>query len=348
MEISLPQLGWKHYFADQVSDFTESDYVFARLFSIRRNQFILRSPQGEHHITISGKLLLQDPSCVGDWFVLDPKGETIILRLERFSLFKRLKSSKNLEFQLAGANIDTVFIVSSCNDDFNLNRLERYLIFAQDAGVQPVIILTKKDLCIDPYIYADALKQLDNMLLFEIINAHDPSSISTLSPYVKMGQTLAFMGSSGTGKSTLVNLLLGEQVQKTAAIREDDKKGRHTTTARSIHLMVGGGLLLDTPGIRELQLASMEDDNIDDVFSDITLLKHQCKFRDCQHHSEPGCAVQAAIEDGSLDIRRFESYQKLQSENQHLQATIQQKRKKGKELAKIVKSAKQMKTMKKD
>lgn len=348
METSLQQLGWKHFFASQLSDLTETDYILARLFSIRRDQFILRSANDEYTITISGKLLLQDPSCVGDWFVLDSTGENIIKRLERFSLFKRLKPSRSLEFQLVGSNIDTVFIVSSCNDDFNLNRLERYLIFAQDAGAQPVIILTKKDLCEDPYIYADALKDLDNTLLFEIIDAHDQTSIKKLKPYLKTGQTVAFMGSSGVGKSTLVNLLLGEEVQKTGSIREDDKKGRHTTTVRSIHLMAEGGLLLDTPGIRELQLAMTEDDNIDDVFFDISSLKHQCKFRNCQHQSEPGCAIQAAIEDGSLDIRRFKSYQKLQSENQHLQETIQQRRKKGKDLAKLVKSAKHMKEMKED
>ncbi len=346
MEISLQQLGWKHFFATQLIDLSVEDYILARLFSVQRDQFLLRSPEGEHVITISGKLLLQDPSCVGDWFVLDASGEAIITRLERFSLFKRLKPSKNLEFQLVGSNIDTVFIVSSCNDDFNLNRLERYLIFAQDAGVQPVIILTKKDLCDDPYHYADILKSLNNMPLFEIINAHDEASISTLKPYLKIGQTVAFMGSSGVGKSTLVNLLLGEEIQKTGAIRDDDQKGRHTTTARSIHVMTEGGLLLDTPGIRELQLAVTEEENIDDIFPDIINLKNQCKFRNCQHEGEPGCAVQAALENGELDLRRFKSYQKLQLENQHLQATIQQKRKKGKDFAKIVKSAKQVKASK--
>lgn len=338
-EITQDHLGWRSFFMQQLSMEEHENCFPARLFSMNKDQLILRSIEGEHILPLTGKQLLQDPLAVGDWVLIDRNTEKITRPLERFSFFQRLKSQKTMEYQAIAANIDTVFIVTSCNEDFNLSRLERYLTLAQSASVQPVIILTKIDLVDDPYIYLDSLRSLDPTLLVEMVNGLDSQSLKAIEPYVSKGQTIAFMGSSGVGKSTLINLLLGKEVQKTAGIREQDQKGRHTTTARSIHMMDEGGLLLDTPGIRELQLALNEDESIDEVFTDIIELSHQCRFNDCAHDLEPGCAIRQALEDGDLDIRRLESYQKLQRETKYYQETIAQRRDREKNFAKMVKNA---------
>ncbi len=198
-------------------------------------------------------------------------------------------------------------------------------------------MLTKADLCDDVDELKAQVQKLDPLLMVESVNGLDESDVAKLMSWCGEGQTVAFIGSSGVGKSTLVNTLLGEQEQATGGIREDDSKGRHTTTSRSIHLLPSGGILMDTPGMREIQLADCEA-GVSETFADVEALADNCRFNDCQHQTEPGCAVQAAIEDGSLELRRFTNYQKLLREQAHNGASLAEQRAQNKQFGKMVRS----------
>jgi ribosome biogenesis GTPase len=273
---------------------------------------------------------------VGDWVLLAADG-TFIRLPERLSLFSRKAAGSKVATQNIAANVDTVFIVDSLNSNFNLNRIERYLVLAHDAGVEPVVVLTKADTAADPQHYVQQVQALDRMLMVEAVNALDPASVSVLSDWCGSGKTVAFLGSSGVGKSTLINTLSGQTEQETGTIREQDAKGRHTTTARSLHFIPGGGMLLDTPGMRELQLAACEQ-GIEETFAEISELAAQCRFSDCRHRNEPGCMIQKAIHAGELDQRRLDNYLKLLREQALNGATLAEKRAKDKSLGKMYRS----------
>jgi len=208
------------------------------------------------------------------------------------------------------ANVDTMFLVTSCNDEFNLPRMERYLALALEAGVRPVVVLTKADCADSAERYRAAAAGLMRDLAVELVDARDPATLGGVRAWCGEGQTVALLGSSGVGKSTLVNSLAGAALQATGAIRAADAKGRHTTTGRSLHLLPDGGLLVDNPGMRELMLAAAEQ-GVTELFADVEELASRCRFGDCRHETEPGCAVRDAVADGSLDPRRLESYRKL-------------------------------------
>ena len=277
---------------------------------------------------------------VGDWLLLDADNRLVRL-LERQTWFARKAAGKEHYRQLIAANIDTVFIVSSLNQDFNLNRIERYLALAHEAKVEAVVVLTKKDLCDDAHGMIQRVQSLDPMLAVVALNALDVESVSVLEPWLGEGNTAAFIGSSGVGKSTLINTVLGESTQSTQAIRGDDDKGRHTTS-RSMHLLPSGAVLIDTPGMRELQLTDCEQ-GVDETFADIVDLQSRCKFTDCQHQSEPGCAVQAAIQQGKLEPRRLQNYRKLMREQTFNSATLAERNTQDKSFGKMVKSVVQHK-----
>lgn len=309
----LDALGWSAHFGDQCRDDAARRLRPMRIVSVQRAMATGLDPEGEHALGFPPELRAGGLA-VGDWVLADPDTGRIERVLARQSLLSRRAAGIEARPQLLAANVDTLFITTSCNADFNLARLERYLVLALDAGIDPVIVLTKTDQAEDPQAYADQARSLSDKLAGVVaLNAKDPDQVAQLSAWCGPGRTVAFVGSSGVGKSTLINALTGSD-QATAAMRQDDAKGRHTTTARSLHMMARGGLVIDMPGMRELGLHDVSG-GIDELFEDITALAAQCRFRDCKHVSEPGCAVQQAIADGLLDTARLDRWRKLKSED---------------------------------
>jgi len=330
--LTLAQIGWRPFFQQQIG-LEHWGFPVCRVVGQHRSRLELLSETGLVELALHPGW---PAITVGDWVLLTPEGQFLRL-LERQSLFRRKAPGRKVNEQLIAANVDTLFVVTSLNEDFNLNRIERYLSLANDANVEPVVVLSKADLCQDPRRFLLEVQGLNPLLMVEAINCLDADEIQKLQPWCGLGRTVALMGSSGVGKSTLLNTLLGERVQATGSIREKDSKGRHVTTGRSLHLMTGGGLLLDTPGLRELQLTDC-DDGVSSTFSEITSLAESCRFADCGHGNEPGCAVQDAISRGELNPRRLASYQKLMREQEFNSATLAEKRAKDKRFGKMVKS----------
>lgn len=332
--LSLLQMGFTAFFQQQLSLEQLESYTLARIIAQHRAHIdVITEQSASLKIPVTSSM---SDLTVGDWILLNEQ-DIFEHRLERQSLFARKSAGSKVDLQLIASNINTVFIVCSLDQNFNLNRIERYLALAYEADVEPVVVLTKADCCDEVDEYRSKVQSLDAMLMVETVNALDISSIEPLKAWCTTGKTVAFIGSSGVGKSTLVNTLLDDDSQATGAARNDDNRGRHTTTSRSLHLMPAGGLLLDTPGMRELQLVDCEQ-GIINTFSEITALASQCRFANCEHHSEPGCAVNAAIQRGDLEHRRLDNYDKLLREQARNSESLAQKRTKDKNLGRFYKS----------
>ncbi|WP_208539301.1 ribosome small subunit-dependent GTPase A [Algihabitans albus] len=282
---------------------------------------------------------------VGDWLLLDRAHPQSSRILERKSLIRRRAPGTGRQLQLIAANIDTMFVVSSCNQDFNIARLERYIALAFDAEITPVIVLTKADLAANPQAYVDDAQAISDLVAVITLDARGGEPRERLADWCKPGKTVAFLGSSGVGKSTLTNALADTRPIKTQPIREDDAKGRHTTTRRQMYLMPGGCLVLDTPGMRELQLTDAAV-GIDDVFADLQGLSTQCRFNDCQHFAEPGCAVLKAIESGDIDAARLDRWRKLKAEEAFNSSSLAERRSRDKAFGKMVRYVKRTKGLK--
>ncbi len=330
---SLLGLGWHTFFFQQLS--LEEWEQLRPVRVVEQNRSILEVVGADY----VGALQIRPsfpPLTVGDWLLLDDE-ENLVRALDRLSCFERASPGhRKSETQLIGANIDTALILTSSNDDFSLNRLERYQALVNQAGAEPVVVLTKADLCEDPASYVEQVQAIDPALSVIALDSRDPSAVQGLVPWCKPGKTIALLGSSGVGKSTLTNTLLGDAIQDTAAIRTADSKGRHTTTRRSLLAAPGGFLLLDTPGMRELQLAESEA-GIAATFADIEQLAERCRFADCSHENEPGCAVLKAVEEGTLEARRLDNFHKLSREMATFNATVAEKRAAGKSLGRFYK-----------
>lgn len=321
----MRQLGWKPFFQQQLSLEELGDCEAVRVMAVHRSQLEVAGEQGEESVLVSGGLFedAEERPTVGDWLLLNRTTRKPERRLERSSLFRRMAPGGQ-GVQLIAANVDNVLIVSSCNHDFNLSRVERYLALVREAGSRVCLVLTKADLCDDHEQYREALR-LHRDLPVVFVNALDAESIAPLRDWCGAGETLALLGSSGVGKSTLLNSLAGTELAATSGIREDDSKGRHTTRHRALYAIADGGLLLDSPGMRELGLANAEQ-GLAETFADIGELAEQCRFADCAHESEPGCAVRAAMETGELDERRLRNWHKLGREMARNNRTLAQTR----------------------
>lgn len=330
---SLSQLGWQPFFQQQLSLTELESNNVARVIAHHRTHYLLQAEADQIELAITSNL---PDLTVGDWLLLD-QNMMYYRQLERKSVFKRKSPGSKVAEQLIAANVDTLFIVCSLNHDFNLSRIERFLALAHEAMVEPVVLLTKKDLCQDVLPKKQLVQKLDASLMVEAVNSLDDKTVAALSPWCGSGKTISFIGSSGVGKSTLVNTLLGKQVQQTAGVREDDSKGRHTTRTRIMSFLEAGGAIIDMPGMRELQLVDCEQ-GVTHTFEDIELLAGKCKFSDCSHQGEPGCAIQKAIDKGELQQRRLNNYRKLLTEQQRNTATLKEKRDKEKAFSKHCKA----------
>jgi ribosome biogenesis GTPase / thiamine phosphate phosphatase len=307
-------LGWSAFFDDQLgADEAELDRL--RIATVHRARLTAVSQAGSVRLTLPPQFTTGD-FAVGDWVLAEPGTAIVVRRLDRKTLLQRHTEGARVP-QLIAANVDTLFIVTSCNDDLNPARLERYLALANEAGATPVIVLTKADQVADPEPYRARVIGLQRGLSAVTLNAKSPDAAGILAPWCGEGQTVALVGSSGVGKSSLLNTLAQkstDEAQLTGTIREADAKGRHTTTARSLHPIMGGGCVIDTPGMRTLHISDTAF-GLDQLFAEIIELAPQCRFRDCTHAHEPGCAVQGAIAKGALDPERLARWRKLLDEN---------------------------------
>ena len=334
--LSLTDLGFSNHFMAQLDMDELSDLRPFRISEIQRSILTGLGAGGESRSLRTPHKVSTSQFGVGDWVLVDPTDQ-IRRRLEPKSALIRRAAGTDVSEQIMATNVDVLFIVTSFNDDFNLARLERFLALSRDAEVTPVILITKRDLIDDPEPMLEAARGLMDGIDVLALNARDASVINLLRPYCRKGATLAMAGSSGVGKTTLLNSLTG-RADATRAIRDDDSKGRHTTTYRSLHPALDGAWLIDTPGIRALRLHE-KSTGIEQVFDDIVALAADCKFNDCKHEGEPKCAVQAAIKRGELDAERLERWRKLQAEDNRNSETVAENRRRSKAFGKMVKNA---------
>ena len=320
MHTELEALGWSEVLAAQFEPYESEGLIPARVAVEHRSAYVVYTTAGELPAEVVGRLRFEaaspaDLPAVGDWVAVrthDGGAATIHAVLPRKSKFSRKVTLSNAEEQIVAANVDTVLLVSGLGHDLNVRRIERYLALAWESGAEPVVVLTKADLVDD---VAAAVAEIETVAFgvpVLAVSGITGAGVEQLEPYLRPGRTAALLGSSGVGKSTLVNYLLGTDLLATNELRSDGR-GRHTTSHRQLIRIPGGALLLDTPGMRELQLWEA-DEGLDTTFDDIARLASECRFNDCAHETEPGCAVRAALESGVLDADRLASYRKLERE----------------------------------
>ena len=338
--MNLADLGWNGFFDQHFERFRNQGFVPARIVCEHRRIYTVYTEHGELAAEVSGRFRhtaesRSDFPTTGDWVVVKAQreqGRTIIhALLPRKSSFSRKavlradhRGPGKTEEQVLVANVDTVFLVSGLDRDFNLRRIERYLTLAWDSGATPVIVLNKADVCEDVEAYVQEVDSIAFGIPIHPVSAITHQGLDALRAYLRHGQTVAMLGSSGVGKSTLINSLLGTERQQIGAVRESDGRGRHITMQRELILLPGGGLIIDNPGLRELQLWG-DEEGLKGTFADIEELAGLCRFRDCRHEREPGCAIQQALREGTLNPGRWQSYLKLKKELQFLAIRQDQK-----------------------
>jgi ribosome biogenesis GTPase len=332
--MNLIELGWNSFFEQHFKQFKRQSLEPGRVAREHRQRYVVYSEHGELTAEVSGKIRHAarsrgDFPAVGDWVGVSARPQegkaTIQALLPRRSSFSRKAvlsggmpdTGGKTEEQVLATNVDTVFLVSGLDGDFNPRRIERYLAVAWDSGADPVVLLNKSDLCSDVGAHVRQAESCAFGVPIHVLSAVKNDGLGALDAHLVAGKTAVFLGSSGVGKSTLINSLLGDGRLKVGAVREYDGRGRHTTAGREMILLPTGGIVIDTPGMRELALWD-DEEGLAKTFEDIERLAEGCRFRDCSHQHEPGCAVQEALEDGSLDHGRFRSYTRLRKELRHL------------------------------
>jgi ribosome biogenesis GTPase len=292
-----------------------------RICEIRKNSFTIRFEGKDLPAKLKGSFYEKNTNefpVVGDYvdFEYNPMGDSVILSIEeRKSYIQRPDQAKTATMQGMVANVDYVFIITSLNEDYSYNRIARYVSVVLSGGSIPVVVLTKSDLCSNPGRFVREVETISEKVRVHAISAIYGIGLDELDEYMTPGTTICFMGSSGAGKSTLLNAICGEEVMKTGEVRESDDHGKHTTTHRQLIELENGVSVIDTPGMREIGMAQVEE-GLDDTFSDIVELESRCRFSDCKHDTEPGCAIKAAIESGELTVERLMLYKNLGAENQ--------------------------------
>jgi len=326
MEMLAPTiegLGWDTGWAEAFAPFAARGHRPARVVAVHRETSVVRDHEGDRPASVSGAfrfeaLAAADFPTVGDWVALDPSG-VIAAVVPRRSVFKRMAADGTRrgagldDEQIMASNVDLALLVAGLDNDFNLRRIERYLAVAWSSAVTPVVVLNKSDLADDVDGRLVAVDAVAPGVSTVAVSAWTGAGLDSLRAHLRPGRTAAILGSSGVGKSTLVNALLGSDRQKTAEVRESDSRGRHTTTHRELFELPGGALLVDTPGIRALEVLGAEE-GVETAFDDVADLAAACRFTDCRHDGEPGCAVRAALADGRLSESRLASHRKLERE----------------------------------
>jgi len=348
--MELKDLGFNDWFQERLGKPQDLEYHLTRVIVVNKDNYIIRNEEMEIPAEITGKIMYGAESnldfpTVGDWVrvqYFDENTFAVIHEiLPRKSLLKRKVAGKKIEYQLVAANIDSAFIVQSVDFDFNLRRLERYLIMINESNIQPVILLSKRDLISSENLKQEILeiKRLNHnhkIIAFSNITGEGLDEIQRI---IKKGETYCLLGSSGVGKTTLINKLIGENVFTTRAVREKDGKGRHITPRRQLIILEQGGLIIDTPGMRELGHIGVNT-GLNETFIDIITLAQNCRFINCTHMNEPGCSVLEAVEKGELSAKRYQNYLRIRKESEYNEMSYLEKRKKDKMFGKMYREAK--------
>lgn len=361
-KITIEDLGYDNFFESNRKKLKLDDFQVGRVVAEYKGAYRVKNENGEYLAKITGKRMFEassreDYPAVGDWVAIaeTAKGQVVIRGiLPRKTLIKRVHGDKDRggrknEVQVIAANIDTAFIVESLDRDFNLNRFERYFVIAKEAGVKPVIVLNKTDLVSEEELDSKLAEIKNRFKEIEVIktSAIKGDGFQELKKYIEKGKTCCFLGSSGAGKSSLINKLLGENIIKTKEIGSRSFRGQHTTTGREMYflensstsLATSGGIVVDNPGIREVGIADAGE-GLDNFFDEITALGEKCKFADCAHMSEPGCEVLSALNSGKLDAEKYSNYVNLRKESEYYEMTEQEKREKDRRFGKFIKTYK--------